>query len=600
MSEVIDSVSFPANARVLELGCGDNRHVQSTVAVDVRQTPCVDFPCDFNETPMPIADADFDIVYSQFMLEHLSFPKVLPLLQDCLRILRPGGMGVFIVPNTEEQLKWIQTHPDGWDGKDFFTSASELLFGSQTYRENHHSVYFSPDVAIKLFSQAGFESIQTVKYGSAGTDLLIQARKPALVEKAVEVKPEIPAYEPESWYDKHYWNGGSKMGGYAHEGYRDFGVHEVTFRHIMARKPESVLELGAARGYIGKKLEDARIRYQGLEVSRHCWMTRVCDGVQLQNLTDKVWNIDTHPTEPSYDLAFSIAVFEHIPEASLSNVLRNLKVHTKRGLHGIDFGGHDDGFDKTHITLKPFAWWRKKFDEAGLQSHEIVEKDTLEKGDYRNTLPEDYLTGDGKIKIQIGCHTNMFHRGWLNLDIGDLAGFAQANGYIYARHDVRQGLPMSTGTVDLLFSHHFFEHLSYAEGLSFLRECRRVIKKDGAMRLVVPDARFLMGTYAADSGIGASLPYRGSLKDFVEVNDEVEKAPTAAMKLWALLLGDQHKAIYDYETLAHQLSETGWIPYKARFRSTQIHPACQQILKEIIEMDFGGVSLFVDALPKIG
>ena len=112
MSEVIDSVSFPANARVLELGCGENRHPQASVAVDVRQTPCVDFPCDFNETPMPIADADFDIVYSQFMLEHLSFPKVLPLLQDCLRILRPGGMGVLWSPipkNNSNGFKPIQT-----------------------------------------------------------------------------------------------------------------------------------------------------------------------------------------------------------------------------------------------------------------------------------------------------------------------------------------------------------------------------------------------------------------------------------------------------------------------------------------------------------
>lgn len=605
MSEqMIDAVTFPEGARVLELGGGENRHRQATCMVDVRPGPLVDFPVDLNSTPLPIAPDDFDIIYAAFVLEHLPYANVVNLLKDCHRIVRPGGAVVFIVPNTEEQLRWIQKHPDGWDGKDFYTSASELLFGSQTYAANFHAAYFSADVAIKLFSEAGFEQIQTLRYGLVGTDLLVKARKAAVqsdVPAVVQPSPPsiVETVPAEQLYAKDYWNGGTKYGGYAHEGYRDFGCHEVTFRHIMQRKPESVLEIGAARGYVGKKLEDAGIPYCGLEVSKHCYMTRACDGVRLQNLTEGLWETPYNIGDAlKWDLAFSIAVFEHIPESKLNHVLEQLKLNTKRGLHGIDTGHEDNAFDKTHVTLRPMAWWRQKFDAAGLQSHELVEKNSLEIGDYRNGLPEDYLRGDGKLKLHIGSHTSMVHWGWQNIDVGNLHEFAQQNGYAYVQHDVRKGLPVQTGTVDLIFHHHFLEHLTYAEGLSFLRECRRAIKRNGAMRIIVPNAKTLMQMYDEDR-----YPELERLSYFSEINDEVEKSPTDAMRLWSILIGGDHRAIYDHSTLAHQLNEAGWIPFAASFRKTQDNPASKQILRETVEMPFGegdGISLFMDALPKLG
>lgn len=621
MSEIIDSVEFPAGTRVLEMGCGENRNPGSTVAVDVRATRCTDFTVDFNVPPYPIGDADFDVVFSQFMVEHLDYPVVPEFLKECRRIVKPGGMIVLVVPNTEEQLKWIQRHPEGWDGKDFYESASNLLFGSQTYRENHHSAFFSPMVAVKLLTDAGFRDVSTIPFGTAGTDMLVRAKRPEEDAPAVvEAKPEEPLPGPEVLYAKDYWNGGAKFGGYAGEGYRDFGVHEVTFRHVMARRPESVLELGAARGYVGKKLEDAGVRYCGLEVSRHCWMTRVVDAVvpfdlcktvsimepgagdglpdgrKLWPFASEVYSADGSINQPyPFDLSFSIAVFEHIPEEFLPGIFSELKRTTKRGLHGIDFGAHDDAFDKTHVTLRPKHWWRAKFDAAGLQSHEIVDKEELEKGDYQHGLPIDYLRGDGKTKINLGSFTSMVHHGWTNIDQHDLGGWAQANHYAYVRHDITKGIPVQTGVVDLIFMHHVFEHFDYATGLSLLRECRRAIKRDGAMRIVVPDLAELAYCYVDQDD-------PGRLKAFNEINDECEKAPTDAMRLHALLQGGDHRAFYDMGTLCHQLNEAGWVASPASFRKTSVDKV-KQILKETTEFPFGsnpGLSLFVDAVPRLG
>jgi SAM-dependent methyltransferase len=43
---------------------------------------------------------------------------------------------------------------------------------------------------------------------------------------------------------------------------------------------------------------------------------------------------------------------------------------------------------------------------------------------------------------------------------------------------------------------HFLEHLTYSEGLAFLKEVRRVLRHDGIVRIAVPDAALLIGDRA--------------------------------------------------------------------------------------------------------
>ena len=149
--------------------------------------------------------------------------------------------------------------------------------------------------------------------------------------------------------------------------------------------------------------------------------------------------------------------------------------------------------------------------------------------------------------------------------------------------------------------HHVLEHFDYAAGLSLLRELRRCVRRDGALRIAVPNLRFLAKTYC-DEGDGdqyGMIPPEYRLSDFNEINDECEKSPTDAMRLHSILQGNDHRAFYDRETLFHQLDQAGWVASEASFRSTKVERV-KQILKETSEMSFGGVSLFVDAVPKLG
>ncbi len=587
------TINKPAGYRILELGGGANKNPVTDVNVDCRPGPGVDFPADFTE-PLPIKSDEWDSVLCFFCIEHLPYPKLPLFLSEIFRVLKPGKMAVLSCPNTEAQLKWIQEHPEGWDGNDFFTSASCKLFGDQqhsaregeaNYSADSHKSYLSPSIVMDLFTQTGFVNVMVQPYGERATDLLIQASKPAgsveatpaPVEAPIVVeggKWELESVPREELYGRHYFDGGTRYGGYPAPGYRDFPCHEITARHILNRKPSSVLELGCGRGYVLKRLQDAGIEARGIDISKHCFLTRTAEKVSIADLCEIPWPQATLREMPMYDLCFSIGFLDHIPEDRLPAVITEMERTCQRGLHGIDCG--PPNFDRTRCTIKPIEWWREKLPKT----HEVYQQHELEQGE----LPPDYLMGDGKVKLNIGSFTTMFHHGWENIDVHNLGDFATAHKYKYRMLDVRSGLPHATSSVDLIFSSHMLEHLDYVEGMRFLKDCRRVIKGNGVMRILVPDAAKLM-----------EMCRDGELGQFDELNDGCANSPTATGKIWALL-HEGHRSSYDAETLCGMLREAGFIAMQTHFR-TCLSEVGYQILRETVEL-LADISLIVEATPN--
>lgn len=626
--------------KVLELGGGSTPRIRPNC--DVRPGPNVDIVADFNDR-LPFSDDEFDGIFSSFAIEHVSWVNVPKFLSDIFRLLKPGGTFICILPNTQAQMGWIINNPNGWDDKGPFEACSEVLYGSQDYPENSHKAYFSPGVVDILFRGAGFTDLEILPYGERHTDLCVRAIKPAhpmnglgqhVDEVEVKDRARLPSIsltdrgpqgildneearrmfeqaggmvegkhfvshgviqqslvtgrfmdtteERKRVFNKFYFNPSdrSKYGGYKGTGYADFPVHHLTAQHVLRAGPRSVLEIGCARGHIVKRLQDAGVRAEGMEISRHCWMTRAADPIKQWDMCEFPWPY----RDREFDLNFSCAVLEHVPEQFLPRVIQEMARTCERGLHGIDFGEKDDGNDKSHVSLHPKGWWDKVFREyAPGWPVVVVNKEELEQGQYT----KEVLAGDGKVKVNVGSHMQMFHYGWQNIDIiPDLAPWAQANGYNYRVHDVKQGMPFGTAAVDLLFASHFLEHLTYAEGLAFLKECRRVIRPDGCMRLAVPDAAKLCQAYGNVNNDGT-----WDLSEYNEINDECEKAKTQASKLHALLYGGDHKSIYDEETLITTLSEAGFSAKRVGFREGH-----QQIRTECVDM-FVCLSLYVEAVP---
>ncbi len=94
------------------------------------------------------------------------------------------------------------------------------------------------------------------------------------------------------------------------------------------------------------------------------------------------------------------------------------------------------------------------------------------------------------LKLHIGCGRN-YREGWINIDISSKA---QKDLCI----NVQNGLPFHDNSTDFIFNEHFIEHLSYDDGLFFLKESHRILKHGGAIRIAFPDIDKIIDSYVND------------------------------------------------------------------------------------------------------
>jgi predicted SAM-dependent methyltransferase len=150
--------------------------------------------------------------------------------------------------------------------------------------------------------------------------------------------------------------------------------------------------------------------------------------------------------------------------------------------------------------------------------------------------------------LHIGCGQNI-KPGWVNVDLNDEADISL---------DAREALPFPNDSVRMIYSEHFFEHLSLAEGIRFLRECLRVLVPGGRLSLGVPNARFMMEDYA-----------RGDREKWVKLRDRYcyPKSCTTLMHIVNHFFrqGEEHKYAYDEETLLEVVRDCGFSNVHERF-----------------------------------
>lgn len=137
-------------------------------------------------------------------------------------------------------------------------------------------------------------------------------------------------------------------------------------------------------------------------------------------------------------------------------------------------------------------------------------------------------------KLHLGCGAIIIP-GWLNYDTHPGHG-----GIV---RDLSRPFFENSDSVDIIFHEHFIEHLSRAAGVAFLRECYRVLKPGGVMRIVTPNLAQLCVDYMngmIDRFKGAWEPKTACAM----VNE--------GMRLWG------HEFLYDVDELALVLVEAGF------------------------------------------
>ena len=94
----------------------------------------------------------------------------------------------------------------------------------------------------------------------------------------------------------------------------------------------------------------------------------------------------------------------------------------------------------------------------------------------------------GVRRLNWGCGMGV-PRGWINSDPTPGRGVDVAA-------DIREGLPIESGTIDYAVSVHMLQQLAYPDLLSALAELRRVLRPGGTLRLVLPDLDAAIRAYA--------------------------------------------------------------------------------------------------------
>ena len=182
-------------------------------------------------------------------------------------------------------------------------------------------------------------------------------------------------------------------------------------------------------------------------------------------------------------------------------------------------------------------------------------------------------TQDSAVRLHIGCGPTPL-AGWVNVDNQAYPGVDRVL-------DVTAGLPFED--VSLIYAEHFIEHLAYDAALAFLRECRRVLRDDGVLRLSTPNLDWVWASH-----------YKK-----VMTNEEQILACFAINRAFR---GWGHQFLYNERTLTATLLDAGFGSVARREYGESPHDALRGIERHEWQEDFDGLShiLIVEASGRGG
>lgn len=168
------------------------------------------------------------------------------------------------------------------------------------------------------------------------------------------------------------------------------------------------------------------------------------------------------------------------------------------------------------------------------------------------------------VRLHLGCGSNVI-RGWTNLDLEPGPGVV--------RHDLTRPLPFASGCAEFIFSEHFIEHIARPQAHALLRECHRVLRPGGILRLSTPDLRVLVAEYI-----------KQRTTEWMDVG-WLPLSPcqmfNEGMRLWG------HQFVYDLDELAGLLFECGFrevvkVPWRQSAHGPLQGLECRPYHQEII------------------
>lgn len=156
MTSLKDNTIIKNDKLYLHLGCGETI-IPEFINLDIRENKNDEIDKLSLVYPLDFSDNTFELVYSSHILEHFPRKQIRNVLQEWVRVLKPGGTLRISVPSLENLIQ-------------IYHQTNELeqiigpLFGGQDYKYNYHYTVFDRKSIASYLESVNLEAIHTWDY----------------------------------------------------------------------------------------------------------------------------------------------------------------------------------------------------------------------------------------------------------------------------------------------------------------------------------------------------------------------------------------------------------------------------------------------------
>jgi predicted SAM-dependent methyltransferase len=193
-------------------------------------------------------------------------------------------------------------------------------------------------------------------------------------------------------------------------------------------------------------------------------------------------------------------------------------------------------------------------------------------------------TVDKPICLNLGCGS-VFNSSWRNLDIDPVLKSVE-------KWHAQEGIPASSGSIDVVYHSHLLEHLKKEDGERLLKESFRVLKPNGILRIAVPDLEQICVAYLDSiSRIEAKVKFAGLDAEWMrlELLDQMTRSYSGGRMADYIEMSPQNKSFIIKRTgeqFKHILEEVICKQEKIPMLCIPWHLRTKQFLRKLICTSF--------------
>lgn len=111
--------------------------------------------------------------------------------------------------------------------------------------------------------------------------------------------------------------------------------------------------------------------------------------------------------------------------------------------------------------------------------------------------------GCGKASLRKIMYHNSINMKYIGIDISkspleEALNLKSKEPAIYLNYDLNNGIPLVDNSADVIVCFEIIEHIGKNKGINLLKECYRVLKKDGVLFLSTPNTKYAENIYTKD------------------------------------------------------------------------------------------------------